>query len=298
MARKNSKSSDALSELNRNLDPLFTSRSSTNLARPAVKRKHANKNADDADWLLQTASALTTSIAESKGQAWLATRDSSTSLVDTSSPAETIEFRYPTPRRRTSGAEADDEFSPLTTRHHSRAMSAMASARNSRMGSRVGSRAGSRVGLMTPMGIKTPGERDEDEGYFLNVKPDFVDIDEAFDEEAEEEMDEGEMKKLVLGRLGGWVDWAVGWMDLRVDDTERWEDRREEEIAGDGLAEGGDVEGQGKNEDGKREPMEKRNRALTERGDAGNKLDVAPPAEEGGWKDAAWFLGMASKVLV
>ena len=58
------------------------------------------------------------------------------------------------------------------------------------------------------------------------VGPDFVGLEgeDLIDEEdliyrddddEEELVDEGEMRRIVMGRVGGWVDWAVGWMDFR-----------------------------------------------------------------------------------
>jgi hypothetical protein len=68
---------------------------------------------------------------------------------------------------------------------------------------------------MTPVGFRTPGEGDEEVGYFDDLGPDFVDEEEEGEEKGE---GEDEVKKLVVGRMGGWVDWAVGWMDFREDE--------------------------------------------------------------------------------
>lgn len=199
--------------------------------------------------MIQTASVLATSTAESKGQLWLTTRTSSTSLVDSSSVG-----------RQDAAYKADDEYSPLSTRHVSRPQSRFASARNSRRGSRVG--------IVTSKGIKTPGERENDE----------------------DEVDEGEMRRVVWGKVEGWVDWAVGWMDFRNEDE-----------GGEGR--GTAVDDVGENEKrekmGRRKKRDETDRVLVKSTDEPAKLEVPPPPEEEGiLSDAVWLVGLAKKVIL
>lgn len=141
---------------------------------------------------------------------------------------------------------------------------------------------------MTPMGVRTPGEEDGDgrEGgdYFGGV--DFVEGG----EEEEGEGEEGEMRRVVWGRVGGWVDWAVGWMDWRVDEEGEGEWEADAEREGDGE------------EDGERKRRRRRrgeaDTIVVNRVDEVGRLEVPPPEGDGGWKDAQWLLGVAKKILV
>lgn len=240
---------------------------------------------------MQTASTLTISTAENKGQAWLATRASSTSLADISGPA---------PTDRSDVYVADDEFSPVSYRYASRPQSRF----GSRAVSRVASRRGSRGGFMTPVGsTKTPGgERlEETSSYFDSMSPDFVDTFEDDDDDDDEDViidDDGEMKRLVWGRAKGWVDWAVGWMDFREDaDGDDDEDGAEEEAA--------ETPTPGKDQTGSTktgQALNKKKRARIQRPQeipAEQHADVVAPApnEPGFIGDAAWLIGLAKHSL-
>lgn len=118
-----------------------------------------------------------------------------------------------------------------------------------------------------------------------DLEPDFVDLDE-WDREEEEEvvavMDEGEMRKLVLGRVGGWVDWMVGWMDLR------------------GLGKEDGDEGMGEGEvvvDEKVDEVEEKGQEgwrPSDREDVdGGSGSPAPGPGGGAWEDAKWLLRIA-----
>ncbi|KAL8996972.1 MAG: hypothetical protein Q9169_003623 [Polycauliona sp. 2 TL-2023] len=122
------------------------------------------------------------------------------------------------------------------------------------------------------------------------IEPDFVDLDEWDWEEREEELvevvDEGEMKKLVLGRVGGWVDWMVGWMDWRglgddddgVGEGNGNDEMVEEEVGGEGN--------------------EKRKWREDDGGESGSFSGLPPPEAAGGtWEDAKWLLKIAANSL-
>ena len=118
-----------------------------------------------------------------------------------------------------------------------------------------------------------------------DIEPDFVDLDERDREDGEgvDVVDEGEMRRLILGRVGGWVDWMVGWMDFRgVGD--------DEETSEGEMDENGRSKGEGRDK-----------RRLLDEG-AGSELDkgVGMPAPESGggvWEDTKWFLKVAANSL-
>jgi len=149
--------------------------------------------------LIRTASHLAGQSLEEKGQSWLATRESSTSLANAAA---------------TANLDADDEYDAYSP-EFSRSRIPTPVASRSRLNSRMTSRRGSTFSENQP-GLEEVG-------------PDFVDLAEEDEElEAEEEVDEGEMRKVVMGRVGGWVDWAVGWMDFRDSGDAGEEDEGEE----------------------------------------------------------------------
>ncbi len=223
---------------------------------------------------------------EERGASWLVARRSTTSLL--------------------SGENADEDengneayYSPEWRGSRSRIQSQMGSAKGSR--SKLGSRRGS-------MGVREAADG-EGTGKGESVGPDFVDVDEEYvAEEGEEEgelVDEGEMKRIVKGKIGGWVDWAVGWMDFRGDDGE--EEEGDEEDQGDEFGKGQGGEGDGKEaldvmELQKRLRRKKRRDEEVEDGDgSGDPAIVTPPPEGEGlgvWSDAKWLLGVATKVVL
>ena len=273
-------------------------REELNLSSPSVKDRN------DSDWLLRAGAAISSSARESKGQAWLVSRASSTSLTaQQDEDEEELERELAREReqasrrgsRRGSAAaafDADDEFSPVTTRRSLSFGPATGTASRpiSRFGSRGNSRRGSRAQLFTPMA----GER---EGYFdqkdfaqeeFVAEPDFVDVeDEGFDNEDDDKQDEAVVRKLArassLG-LGGWVERMLGWSLFAVD-----EDGEETEV---------------EILDEKAEDSEMSSRASrrTLNGITDPPIEEQMPPlrddETGGWQDAAWLLSVATKVLL
>ena len=126
------------------------------------------------------------------------------------------------------------------------------------------------------------------------------------EEEEEEEdgrgkggWDEGEMRKVVMGRVGGWVDWAVGWMDFRGDeDGEREEEVEEEE------EEAEVKEKQGKEMDKREERTEKKGEGepVEIQGRGGEEVvavEVPPLMDgEGIWGDTKWLMKVAGKIAL
>lgn len=267
----------------------------------------SGKDRNDSDWLLRAGAAISSSTRESKGQAWLVSRASSTSLTaERDEEEEELQRELARERELTSrrgsrrgsaaGAfDADDEFSPITTR---RSLSfgpgtgmGMGSRPMSRFASRANSRRGSRAQLFTPLAVG--GQQD---GYFdqrdfgqeeFITEPDFVDAEEDGDEEEDEaKKDEAVVRKLArasnLG-LGGLVERMLGWSLFAVD-----EDGEETEV---------EVMDQ-KGEDSE---ISSRTSRLNLRGVETPVEEKMPPLrddETGGWQDAAWLLSVATKVLL
>ena len=135
-----------------------------------------------------------------------------------------------------------------------------------------------------------------EETFGFGEGPDFVDEDEVEDQEGEEEVDEGEMERLVWGRVGGWVDWAVGWMDFRRDELD------EEE------GEGADADGEG--QDGNRNGTRRKQKGRKNEGKGSKEVEgrrevatkkvaeeIPPIHGEGGWDDARWLINVATKLV-
>jgi hypothetical protein len=244
------------------------------------------KDRNDSDWLLRAGATISSSTRETKGQAWLVSRASSTSLTGQLDEEEyalqqDLARERDQASRRGSPAgtlDADDEFSPTTRR-------SLSYGPGSRFGSRAASRRGSRANLYTPVvGLDKEGYFDtrhyEQEG--LMTEPDFVDAeDEGEDGEDVDKEDEAVVRKLArassLG-LTGWLEHMLGWSLFTVDEdseeTETDEKVEEEEIS-----------------------------SKSEKSYLDGVVDspiVMPPlkdGEVGTWQDAAWLLSVATKVI-
>ena len=159
----------------------------------------------------------------------------------------------------------------------------------SREGSRVQSSIGSQRSFTRKEGRRGSwvGGVEEEEV----VGPDFVDVNE---EEGEGEVvDEGEMRRVVWGRVGGWVDWAVGWMDVRGEG--------EEGEGGDGGGDGegkGVEEGRARGEVDAKELRERLRRGKKGEGVGADVVVVSPPEQAGVWNDAKWLFSVASKAAL
>ncbi|KAL8698156.1 MAG: hypothetical protein Q9201_006728 [Fulgogasparrea decipioides] len=246
-------------------------------------RRGTSTQSHDADssWLTRTASALATHTMEEKGQGWLASRASATSLVSPSLTCHNAFFSA----AEAGGADAEDESyakSAPQSRYGSRVQS--------RVQSRVGSRAGSRADLRMAKGSQIQMFSSHEEKAPIvqgieDIGPDFVNLEDEPDVEREEVVDEMEMRKLVWGRLGGWVDWMVGWMDLR---DEREEDGREQDVRGtvDDLRDRTADEGSSMQKREDKDEIE-----------GGNRIGVTAPSTGGVWEDARWLLKIAGESL-
>ncbi|KAI4202230.1 MAG: hypothetical protein LQ350_002745 [Teloschistes chrysophthalmus] len=265
-------------------------------SRPASSRHHSRRETEarrsdgyydaESSWLTRTASALAMRALEEKGQGWLVSRASATSL----SPTTTRNDYYGLP----SGAGGDGVAETKTAR--SMPGSRYGSRAQSRITSRAGSRSGSRVELRMTSQLQLqfshdpfPSANQEEAPAPIaqdmeTLEPDFMDLEDELEDdvvdgvEREEVVDEREMRRLVWGRVGGWVDWAVGWMDLSGDG---------------GVEEGDGEEGDGGDEEEK-VGMESL-RGGSDRIDEGEGIGmgIKAPRTGGVWEDAKWLLKVA-----
>lgn len=264
---------------------MSTSKSSSALhpkdAKRAKRGPSASNAGGDEDWITRTASTLTLSRLEEKGQSWLAARHSSTSLTGADDGEDEEGYN---------NSAYDD---PAWQR--SRVQSQRGLATRLRLGN-PRSRRSSAGGV--------DGVDDVKRGKEGFVGPDFVDVceEEEGEEEGEdggEEVDEGEMRRVVLGRVGGWVDWAVGWMDMRGEGEGDGDgDVNEDEDQGDGEVDDDGVRGELDLVELQKRLRRKKRRDEEAEGGT-NGVDKPPEGEQAGvWSDAKWLLGVATKVAL
>ncbi|KAK4549807.1 hypothetical protein LTR36_005108 [Oleoguttula mirabilis] len=254
--------------------------SKTGTSTPRMKSRP--RDADD-DWLTRTRASTNALLQEAKGQSWLASRDSSTSLAHLESDSDEDEGYEEMAAMSASHPKLQppgDFPSPASARVKS---PMWGSRYGSRAASRRTSRHGSMTGLRTPM--RGPPGGDVVAGYFdeeplaLPMEPDFVDM------EGDDTADESEVARLTGARsfgLGGIVDSLMGYNLFKVDEREETTDTDESEV---GVKDRVAAE------------------AKWRRGE-NDRLTSCPPAPEGGgeqgeggWRDAAWLLSVASKAL-
>ncbi|KAL1847357.1 hypothetical protein Daus18300_013974 [Diaporthe australafricana] len=246
----------------------------------------------DSDWLLRAGVLISSETRESKGQSWLVSRASSTSLTGMQGDREDDE---------------DDNDPDMFERERIARENAIASKHASRRGSmgmfegdesplvsRTGSFHASRTGSRSQ--LITPGERASIEGYFASQGPvgdyapgpDFVNLDEkleaiGFEGDIDQD-DEADVRRLVKNghtRPGTWFGNILGWTLASVEENDEDDDPDGE--GSDGEAETSAPE----------TPHERHFEGTTI---LAEQRMPAPKAEEGGWQDAAWLLSVASKV--
>jgi len=186
----------------------------------------------------------------------------------------------------TGGEVGDDEYDPYSPEwQRSRAQSQWGSGVKLQ-------HARSRRGSAGKDGVREEAEHDV-------VGPDFVNMEEEEDEVEGEEVDESEMKEVVMGRVGGWVDWAVGWMDFRGDVEEDGEET-EDAVDGDGK------DGEEAQSRGRLDPVELQKRLCKKKkgdqelttGTDNKDLIVTAPEQAGVWNDAKWLLAVATNAAL
>ncbi|KAF5025005.1 hypothetical protein F66182_2956 [Fusarium sp. NRRL 66182] len=267
-----------------------TRKSRSGRATPSKRHKDdlgfSMRNRNDSDWLLRTGALMSSEARESKGQAWLISRQSSTSLAAMDPDDDAFEAELARERgvashrtsRRGSIAPMEEDASPYASRYPSRAHS------------RSHSLARPRSHLHSPLDHPAAA----DESYFPNQDvhnnvpgPDFVNLDERL-EELEQDLpqdDEATVRRLVRkGQAGAGTWFGSVWSLFSVDeDDEDTEDESEDSPA-----------------DG--ESQLSRTRSWSSRNLAGistvpEERMPPPGTDEGGWRDAAWLLSVATKVM-
>ncbi|POR35686.1 Uncharacterized protein TPAR_04110 [Tolypocladium paradoxum] len=242
------------------------------------------KDRNDSDWLLRTGALMSSEAREYKGQAWLVSRQSSTSLTGIRD-AEEEAFEQELARerlasRRGSSALADDDATPNGSKFPSRfnSRSHSVAAGNRSQGSPLDHTGG-------------------DGSYFPSLEasiagPDFVNLDEKLEELERDttQEDEAAVRRLVRrghSGQGSWISNVIGWSLFSVDENEEEsedDDDDDESFTEEDLARSGRGGWSGRHFEGvsNAPPLER----------------IPPPAtNEGGWKDAAWLLSVASKVV-
>ncbi|POS88076.1 hypothetical protein EPUL_000297 [Erysiphe pulchra] len=267
----------------------------------------SHRDWNDSDWLLRTGAILASSARESKGQAWLASRASSISLVKLkdSDHKEWVQD-HARERKCYSGRSSnrgsmfggfDDDFSSPRTPTSSNIdpNSGRGSLPTSRLASRVMSRSGSKAQLFsTPLVANSDSYFDYksysgEEPYVEETN--FLGIEAGLDEEVEQQ-DEATIKKLAKDYsqgLGGWIEKMLGWRLLANSGIGETDSGTEDECEVED-----DIDS--RNQSG-------RDLSIPQGLDLSThsiKVDL-PPAEDGeisAWRDAAWILSVAAKVLL
>lgn len=241
----------------------------------------------DSDWLLRAGVLISSETRESKGQSWLVSRASSTSLErlerDETNDVDVFE------KERTARENL------MSSRHSSRkgSLAFVLDEDQSPFHSRQGSAHASRTQLVTP------GEKAALEGYFAGQimgeeeyipGPDFVNLNERLEavevDQTVDTDDETAVRRLVASRHGRphtWYGNIMGWTLSAVQENDNEDDG---DTSTDGEAEECLSETSGPDKD-----LNRRMTSITE------PQRLSPPtADEPGWKDAAWLLSVASKV--
>ncbi|CCU78185.1 hypothetical protein BGHDH14_bgh04198 [Blumeria hordei DH14] len=253
---------------------------------------------NDPAWILRTGASMASSARESKGQAWLVSRASSTSMTRLRDDEyEEYENEYAWSQRQHSQraslrgsvmGEMDREISPAAMKHlNLRLTSGHASRAMSRSASRFGSRCPSRNQLphTPPMTADFDAyfdHKDFTRDDFSGAEPDFVNVDETFDDETDRE-DEAEIKRLTRANtqgVGGWVKKMLGWRSFP---TEEESEETDDELFMENM-----------------EQMDYTEQ-IYEAAKCALDLEVpAPPKDSDAsvWQDTVWFLRMATNVLL
>ncbi|KAI1107354.1 hypothetical protein F4804DRAFT_297682 [Jackrogersella minutella] len=238
------------------------------------------KEQGDSDWMLRTGALISSETRESKGQAWLISRASSTSLTGMRDVDEEAYERELARERE------------LTSRRSSRRGSIASSDEDAFLpNSRYGSRSQSRTGTRTHP--RTPVERHAHDGYFSQEMsteeyiqgPDFVSLDEKLEafEVDTSKSDEAAVRKLVNRKSGGMGSWM--WSLFSVEENDEESDNADGETSDD------ETEGSHLPRSASTLDFERISNVPEER-------FPPPKPDEGGWQDAAWLLSVASKVLL
>ncbi|KAI6801795.1 hypothetical protein KC332_g15431 [Hortaea werneckii] len=276
---------------------------------------------DNDDWLTRTRASTHALLQEAKGQSWLATRDSSTSLARLDSDADDLDDdegyeEMAAASSSSNAATASQQQQPNRLRIDPPSPAAMrvrspvwGSRYGSRSGSKRTSRRGSTTAFHTPMAGPATlagaesyfGGDGEEESFGEQMEPDFVDLPPQAQRKGGEQgvgaADETELARLTSEKsfgLGRLVDQIMGFHLFKVeegqestddDDGNEMDERKERDELTDAASR---VAAEAKR---RREEKER----LTALPPA--PRDVGDEGGQGGWQDAAWLLSVASKAL-
>ncbi|PHH82958.1 hypothetical protein CDD82_4176 [Ophiocordyceps australis] len=290
-------------------DPSFLkSRSSSHLPTSSTfsgkmtpRRRRADGNSGDeghgdSGWLLRAGALLSSEAREYKGQAWLISRQSSTSLTG-------MRNNFDDDGSGAAANDDDDGEIGLFEEHMLARERTMASRRGSTSARTTslsddgdGSRGLSdmRNYIDSPL-LESGSAADEDSYFSVGVGPDFVNLDERLEQldglHDTSQDDEAAVRRLVRhGRpLNNqwWFSNVLGWSLFSVD-----EDDEDADEADDGLDD--DAEDVGASSESS---SARRQSARRFEGPPAERVLPPPASDEGGWKDAAWLLSVASSVV-
>ncbi|KAL5615132.1 hypothetical protein BROUX41_005190 [Berkeleyomyces rouxiae] len=254
----------------------------------------------DSDWLPRAGAVMANSAREFKGQSWLVSRDSSTSITGLRSDSRFYDEEI-IPDIQRSPVESERIGEPrANAKRRNWPASALASPSISRHSSRHHSRNQSRVSFagLTSMGTEFGMSGKESKEALMPqsmMGPDFVALDDRL--EAEELLresqgmeptpqdEEAAVRRLIREGVtqSSWINMLMGWK-LNADDEADQEEYEDENIDQDKL-------------------FDPDRRMVFQRHFEGvsnvPEERVEPPkADEGGWSDAAWLLSVVSKVIL
>ncbi|PHH63106.1 hypothetical protein CDD81_6257 [Ophiocordyceps australis] len=275
--------------------------SSTFSGKMTPRRRRADGNYGDeghgdSGWLLRAGALLSSEAREYKGQAWLVSRQSSTSLTGMRNNFDDDG----------SGAIADDDDDGQIGLFEEQMLArerTMASRRGSTSARTTslsddgdGSRALSEMRNYVDSPLLESGSAADEESYFsAGVGPDFVNLDERLEQldglHDISQDDEAAVRRLVRhGRpLGNkwWLSNVLGWSLFSVDEDDEEAEEGDEALDDDAQ----DVCASSS------ESSARRQSARRFEGPPAERVLPPPASDEGGWKDAAWLLSVASSVV-
>ncbi|RYO78913.1 hypothetical protein DL766_009890 [Monosporascus sp. MC13-8B] len=255
------------------------------------------KDIIDSDWLLHAGAFISTETRERKGQAWLISRASSTSLTGLRD-AEEEAYERELAREKELASRRDSRRGSLGEDEDVLAgNSRYESISHSRVGSRMHLKTPLRTPLRTPM--RTSLEHEGESGYFTPRSPgedeapgpDFVGLDEkleAIEIDMSSQADEAAVRRLFKADktgMGSWMGSLLGWSLFSVEENDEESDN----------ADGDMTDGETDESHLSRSASTKSFPAIS---DIPGDSITPPEADEGGWKDAAWLLSVASKVIL
>ncbi|KAJ1338209.1 DUF3984 domain-containing protein [Microdochium nivale] len=254
----------------------------------------------DSDWLLRAGALIGNETREFKGQAWLVSRQSNTSLTGVRDAEEEV-YERELARERELASRQSSRRGSFTLPGMDEDMVSPGSRYGSKSHSRIGSKiALAKTPLRTPLRTPHHERHHADAEYFnqnftgdeYDAGPDFVGLDEKLEaamHRETEELDEETVRRLVKrdsGAKASWVGNLIGWSLFSVEENE------DESSSSDD-----DDDGQ---TDGESDTLPRTASARSLGADSrDSESDIpAPKTDEGGWQDAAWLLSVASKVLL